>query len=377
VSARIAFVRRARRWGIVLACATLAVLGTPQRAITRGPSPDHCIEPNRRMTLYAEELPRTPDGKPRLGYGLTPATASTPGPTIEMLEGDCIAITLVNDVSAATLAELRDDPLLGSRDPSMPLGVSLHVHGVKYTKESDGTLGSGVGDSFVPPGKSRTYIWYAAPRILAHGRTVSLGTAGYWWYHDHVAGTSHGTGGLGSGLFGAVVVRRAHDPKPAHTYVLGFGPNATINLRRWPDTDCPGIPNRAAITEANASNNCLVAKQGQLIEIVALAFGDDFHTFHLHAHNWANTRNGLVTSPAEDDVALIDNRTLGPADSFGFMVTAGEESGPGNWMLHCHVQRHSDLGMVTFLHVLTPSGVAIPQPMVHFGHHAGAHGAAH
>ena len=104
--------------------------------------PASCIEPNRRMTLYAVQLPSA--GKAvRLAYGLTPQTASIPGPTIEMVEGDCLAITLVNDVPAATLAKLRDDPVLGRGHHTTPLGVSLHVHGVKYTQASDGTIETG------------------------------------------------------------------------------------------------------------------------------------------------------------------------------------------------------------------------------------------
>ena len=42
--------------------------------------PASCVEPNRRMTLHAVQLPSA--GKAiRLAYGLTPKTASIPGPT--------------------------------------------------------------------------------------------------------------------------------------------------------------------------------------------------------------------------------------------------------------------------------------------------------
>ncbi len=294
------------------------------------------------MTMYAVQLPTK--GAVRLAYGLTPQTASIPGPTIVLNEGDCIAITLVNDVPAKTLARLRDDPELGSHDHAMPLGVSLHVHGVKYTQSSDGTIGP---RSFVPPGGTRTFTWYAAPLAATANRVTSQGTAGYWWYHDHVVGTPHGTGGAASGLFGAMIVRRPGDPIPDHTYVVGMGPNSTINLRD--DPDCRGSP-----TLAKASNTCYVAQPGQLVEFAVVAFGDDFHTFHLHGHNWADNRTGVLSGPV-DQTRVIDNRTIGPADTFGFVVRAGEEVGPGAWMLHCHVQTHSDTGMTTFLHVLTGS----------------------
>ena len=218
---------RVLRTAVLLVALAAASLLPAIPAVPRGETPATCIVPNRHMTMYAVELPRE-GGKPRLGWGLTPATAQIPGPTIEMIEGDCMAITVVNTVSAATLDELRNDPLVGSQDPDMPLGVSLHVHGVKYTTASDGTLHT---DSFVPPNQARTYTWFAAPKLVVGGRVVSQGTAGHWWYHDHVVGTDHGTGGLASGLFGAMVVRRATDIKPDRHYTVVMGNGATLNLR--------------------------------------------------------------------------------------------------------------------------------------------------
>ncbi|HEX9776311.1 MAG TPA: multicopper oxidase domain-containing protein [Actinomycetota bacterium] len=342
---RLAWLRPLLLAGLVAAAAFIPA----QRALTRGDLPTTCVEPNRHMTMYAVELPRE-DGKPRLAYGLTPDTASIPGPTIKMIEGDCLAITVVNTVSRDVLRELRDDPLLGSRDPDMPLGVSLHVHGVKYTQSSDGTFAT---NSWIPPDESRTYVWFAAPKIVAAGRVISQGTAGYWWYHDHVVGTDHGTGGAASGLFGAVIVRRAGDVTPDRTYVVAMGPDATLNLKRFPETDCPAEPSLE-----DASNSCYVAVQGERVEFAVIGFGDDFHTFHLHGHNWADTRTGMLASQL-DDSRLVDNKTVGPADTFGFQIVAGEEVGPGSWMLHCHVQAHSDRGMVTFFHVFTPAGILL------------------
>lgn len=52
-----------------------------------------------------------------------------------------------------------------------------------------------------------------------------------------VVGTTHGTGGVNAGLFGALVVRRRSDPLPDHTSVTAFGDQMAINLRRYPDTD--------------------------------------------------------------------------------------------------------------------------------------------
>ncbi|MEV1290335.1 multicopper oxidase domain-containing protein [Micromonospora sp. NPDC049679] len=308
--------------------------------------PDGCEKPNRRMDLYAMELPKDAvTGQVRLGYGTTPGAASYPGPTIEMVEGQCLAITLHNRVSAETLAALRTNP-------THPLGVSLHVHGVKYTQQSDGTTHSG---SYVASGESRTYTWFAKKRD-----TKSAGTAGYWWYHDHVVGGEHGTQGIGSGLFGGVVVRRPGDPKPDRTFVTAFGDRQTINLRKSAAADTCDHAN------PQPGPTCFVAKLGERVEFINFGIGNDMHTWHLHGHAWANTRTGLVHGDGAlaDSTELVDNRTLGPGDSFGFQVVAGDSVGPGHWMLHCHMQFHSDGGMATMFHVLDAEGKMPPG-----GHH--------
>jgi FtsP/CotA-like multicopper oxidase with cupredoxin domain len=344
---------RSRLLGAVVATAiaTTALGATAVRS--DGRAPEGCVAATRSLTMYAEQLPAAPDGSIRLGYGLTPATASIPGPTIELVEGDCLALTLVNDIPASTLEALRDDPVRG--DGVTPLGVSMHPHGVKYRPDSDGVPDNRwQPGSYVPPGEARTFLWYAAPRTHVGKRIGSLGTAGYWWYHDHVAGTVHGSAGVSAGLFGALVVRRPGDLIPARTFVVGMGNDATMNLRRYPDTDCAG-------PASPISNRCVVAKAGDRIEFVVIGLGDDFHTFHLHGHTWADTRTGVPSDPL-DETRLVDTMTVGPAQTFGFQVIAGESVGVGSWMLHCHVQRHSDRGMQTFFHVTedgsppTPSG---------------------
>ncbi|WP_326553268.1 multicopper oxidase domain-containing protein [Micromonospora sp. NBC_01813] len=314
-----------------------------------GAAPEGCVAPDRQLQLYAVELPRDPvTNQIRLGYGLTPETASYPGPTMEMIEGECLAITLHNQVTAETLAQLRTNP-------AHPLGVSLHVHGVKYTQDSDGTVHSG---SYVAPGESRTYTWYAKPRS---SRTGSPGTAGYWWYHDHVVGGPHGTQGLNSGLFGGLVVRRQGDPQPDRTYVTAFGDRQSINLRRGAAADDCDLDNPVP------GPACFVAKVGERVEFIVIGLGDDMHTWHVHGHAWADTRTGVVAGDNKaivDSIPVIDNKTLGPGDSFGVTIVAGDSVGPGHWMLHCHMQFHSDLGMATTLHVLDANGQMPPG-----GHH--------
>jgi FtsP/CotA-like multicopper oxidase with cupredoxin domain len=261
----------------------------------------------RRITLYAEKIA---DGQ--FGYGLKPGKATVPGPLIEMVEGETLEIEMVNNLDVT---------------------ASLHVHGVDYDTASDGTR---MNDSVVEPGGRRTYTWRThAQRRRADG-TIEHGSAGYWHYHDHVVGTDHGTGGIRAGLYGPLVVRRKGDALPDKQFTVVFN-DMTIN----------NAPADAAPE--------FVAKLGERVEFIVITHGDFFHTFHVHGHRWADNRTGMLED-AQDRSRIIDTKTTGPGDSFGFQVIAGDRVGPGMWMYHCHVQSHADMGMAGMFTVTDANG---------------------
>jgi FtsP/CotA-like multicopper oxidase with cupredoxin domain len=267
-----------------------------------------CDDPTESMTLFAKKL-----GPGRIGYGLTPDSARIPGPTIEMTEGDCLQVSLVNDTKKR---------------------ISMHAHGVDYTVASDGTP---LNNSCVKPGRTRTYVFQAHMPTTRTDGSFDPGSAGYFHYHDHCMGTPHGTGGINAGLFGALIVRRAGDPQPARTCVLVMI-RTTFNLKKAPNTPRCG------------------SLLGERVEFVVIGHGELLHTFHLHGHRWSDNRTGQP-SGATDPTPIIDNKVVGPADSFGFQVIAGERVGPGAWMYHCHVQGHSDSGMAGVFVVKTEQGL--------------------
>jgi FtsP/CotA-like multicopper oxidase with cupredoxin domain len=272
-------------------------------------APQVCSRPTRSTTLHAESL-----GSGRIGYGPSQGSAAIPGPTLEMNEGECLAVRLVNHTDQE---------------------LSFHPHGVDYTVASDG---SALNHGCVGPGKARTYVIKAHRPFKSEDGTFDPGSAGYWHYHDHCLGTPHGTGGIDAGLFGALIVRRAGDPLPdREPFVVVMGPGTTIDLSRAPDTP---------IFEAD---------EGERVEFVVIGHGNLFHTFHLHGHRWVDNRTGLPTS-IEETGQTIDTRSVGPAESFGFQIVAGRGVGPGAWMYHCHVQNHSDLGMTGILLIRGPDG---------------------
>jgi FtsP/CotA-like multicopper oxidase with cupredoxin domain len=276
----------------------------------------------RKITIYAEALPGG-----LFGYGLEPGKATVPGPVLEMWEGDTLEITLVNTTNQR---------------------LSIHPHGVDYSTDSDG---SPLNDSFNKPGETRTYVWRSREMFAAEGRRFMPGSAGYWHYHDHVVGTEHGTGGIRKGLYGPVIVRRKGDILPDTTYTIVFN-DMTINNR--PGHQSPDFE----------------ATVGDRVEFVMITHGEYYHTFHMHGHRWADNRTGMLTGP-DDPSQVIDTKICGPADSFGFQIIAGEGVGAGAWMYHCHVQSHSDMGMVGLFLVKKPDGT-IPG----YDPHEHAHGAA-
>ncbi|WIV54184.1 multicopper oxidase domain-containing protein [Amycolatopsis nalaikhensis] len=261
----------------------------------------------RRITIYAEALPNG-----LYGYGLEPGKATIPGPLLEIYEGDTLEIELVNTTDQR---------------------LSIHPHGVNYDTASDGAP---LNASFNKPYETRTYTWKTRARYDTGSGFWMPGNAGYWHYHDHAMGTDHGTGGLARGLYGGLIVRKRGDLLPSRQYTVVFN-EMMINHKMAPDTP---------ILEANL---------GERVEWVCIGYGSLPHTFHLHAHRWADTRTGMLDGAA-DNAAIVDNKNLDPGSSFGFQVIAGEGVGPGAWMYHCHVQTHSDGGMVGLFLVRNADG---------------------
>jgi manganese oxidase len=279
---------------------------------------------DREILLFADNIGN------RIGYGLTRNSVSVPGPTLEMTEGECVAISLKNRTDGQ---------------------ASLHVHGVDYTTASDGTR---LNSSCVPKRMKRTYFWEAHSESLREDGTVEPGSAGYWHYHDHCLQGEHGTAGIYAGMFGALIVRAPDDPLPDVEPCVLVMIEKTFAFKRAPNTP---------LCQANL---------GQRAEFVVITHGDEFHTFHLHGHRWADTRTGSLESPGDPD-PIIDNKTTGPADSFGFQVIAGERVGPGAWMYHCHVQNHSDLGMSGIFLVRDENGNITPDAQTALDRFQGHH----
>jgi YVTN family beta-propeller protein len=237
--------------------------------------------------------------------------ATIPGPALVFDEGDVVILTLEN--------HLEDEESC----------VSVHVHGVHYSIESDGTLETtnGVTDSCAPFEGDYEYTW-----------TASKGSAGTWPYHDHTLG-----GELGSedkGLFGVLIVNEGN----TKALIDGeIGNVKTKNIDKefvlyMVGTKFWGLEidnTNNGMQTPLWTNPRLGADLNEIVKFHVLGLGSEFHTFHVHAHKWLE--------PGTTDV--IDTKTIGPLTRHTFIIQAGEGVGEGDWMYHCHVFNHMQNGM--------------------------------
>ncbi len=100
----------------------------------------------------------------------------SPGPTIEIREGDHVIIHFRNELPEAT---------------------TVHWHGLHIPADQDGS-------PLYPvmPGKAHDYVF-----------NIEHGTAGTYWYHPHPDMTTGYQ--VAKGLFGALIIRSDDDPLPA------------------------------------------------------------------------------------------------------------------------------------------------------------------
>ncbi len=99
-----------------------------------------------------------------------------PGPTLDVHEGDSVIIHFHNQ---------------------LPESTTVHWHGIHLPADMDGSALEPIA-----PGQTYDYTF-----------RVAAGSAGTYWYHPHPDGRSGYQ--IAMGLFGAVIVRAAHDPLAA------------------------------------------------------------------------------------------------------------------------------------------------------------------
>ena len=155
---------------------------------------------------------------------------SSPGPTLELTEGDRVIVHFRNDLAEPT---------------------TVHWHGIHLPASQDGSPFDPV-----PAGGRRDYVF-----------TVPRGSAGTYWYHPHL----HLRTGyqVSKGLFGAIIVRAPDDPLPKITERLiiladqRFRPDGSIDL---PDPQSM----QGRIDEENGREGDVLFVNGQVMPTLSI-----------------------------------------------------------------------------------------------------------
>jgi FtsP/CotA-like multicopper oxidase with cupredoxin domain len=204
---------------------------------------------------------------------------------------------------------------------------SIHPHGVRYDKESEGApYGADPGPgAAVAPGEEFTYTWELD---AGAGPAPGEPSSKVWLYHSHVDEVQD----VLDGLVGAIVVT---DPAKAR----GDGTPSDVD-REFVTLFFIFSPNLNAINGFIYGNlQGLEMNRGDHVRWYVIGLGSvvDVHTPHWHGETV------LLDGRTRTDVVELLPASMHVAD----MVA----DNPGTWLFHCHVAPHMRNGMFTTYHV--------------------------
>jgi FtsP/CotA-like multicopper oxidase with cupredoxin domain len=230
---------------------------------------------------------------------------SSPGPTIQVQQGDRVRIELEN---------------------RLPESTTMHWHGLEVPIEQDG----------VP---------YISQKPIAPGETYAyeftVHQEGTFFYHAHSAMQEM------IGLIGMFIAhpRADHTPRVDHDY--------GIVLQEWAVLPNSSVPNTAGMEfnwltfngVAAPLTTPLIARLGSRVRLRFVNLGMDHHPIHLHGNQFVIT--GTEGGRAPESTWFPGNTVLvGVAQS---RVVEFEAKYPGAWMIHCHLPHHMMNSMMDLL----------------------------
>ncbi len=224
----------------------------------------------------------------------------SPGPTIEVVEGDRVRIFVTNKLPEAT---------------------SIHWHGQRLPNGMDGV--SGLTQPAIPTGKTYVYEFVAqrAGTFMYHPHAddmmqMAMGMMGFWVTHprdpaEHQVERDY------------VMLLNAYDIDPG-----SFTPRVntmldfnlwTVNSRAYPGIDP------------------MVAAGGDRVRIRVGNLTMTNHPMHLHGHSFevSGTDGGWVPKSARWPEVSVDI-AVGQMRALEFIADA-----PGDWTFHCHKAHHT------------------------------------
>ncbi|MFT5503098.1 MAG: FtsP/CotA-like multicopper oxidase with cupredoxin domain [Gammaproteobacteria bacterium] len=257
------------------------------------------------LTAEAVEREMAPGMVTRLwGYN-----GSSPGPTIECVEGDKVRIFVTN---------------------RLPEHTTIHWHGIFLPAGMDGV--GGLNQPQIPPGKTFAYEF-------------ELKQSGTFMYHPHADEMVQ----MAMGMMGSLVVHpkdpnlhqvdrdycflmAAYDIEPG-TMTARVNTMTDFNIWTWNSRVFPGIDH-------------LVCKLGERVRVRMGNLTMTNHPIHIHGLKFevSCTDGGWVPEQARWPEVTSDI-AIGQMRAVEFIADA-----PGDWAMHCHKSHHT----------MNPMGHAVP-----------------
>jgi FtsP/CotA-like multicopper oxidase with cupredoxin domain len=225
---------------------------------------------------------------------------STPGPTIEAVEGDRVRILVTN---------------------KLPEHTTIHWHGIFLPNGMDGV--GGLNQPHIKPGE--TYVY-----------EFTLRQHGTFMYHPHADEMLQ----IAVGMMGFFVIhpKEPEDPKIDRDFA--------IMLHTWAVHPGTYRPDPAVMLDFNMftfnskifpATDHLIVKTGDRVRIRLANLSMDEHPIHIHGHSmWVTATDGGKIPPSARWPETTILVPVGATRDVEFIADA-----PGDWAFHCHKSHHT------------------------------------
>ena len=224
----------------------------------------------------------------------------SPGPTIEVVEGDRVRLFVTNN---------------------LPEHTTMHWHGQRLPNGMDGI--GGLNQKQIPPGKTFVYEFVArrAGTFMYHPHAdemvqMAMGMMGFWVTHPRDPSFMRVDRDF-------VFLLNAFDVQPGAA-TPKVSTMLDFNLWAWNSRVFPGI-------------DPLVCRLGDRVRIRIGNVTMTSHPIHLHGHEFVVTgTDGGWTPPGSRWPEVTIDLAVGQMRAIEFEATE-----PGDWAFHCHKSHHT------------------------------------
>ncbi|ALK97719.1 copper oxidase [Massilia sp. WF1] len=252
----------------------------------------------KEFHLVAEPVVR--EFAPGMKVNLWGYNGQSPGPTIEVVEGDRVRIFVTN---------------------KLPEHTSVHWHGQRLPNGMDGV--TGLTQPGIPPGKTFVYEFVAKRpgTFMYHPHAdemtqMAMGMMGFWVTHPKDIARFAVDRDF-------VFLLSAYDVEPG-SYTPKVNTMLDFNLWTFNSRVFPGI-------------DTMPVRQGDRVRIRVGNLTMTNHPIHLHGHEFEVTgTDGGWTAPGSRWPEVTTDVAVGQMRAIEFIATD-----PGDWAFHCHKSHHT------------------------------------